>query len=152
MATTSSQEILAELDKLEKLAQSGASRSTKASKSSGAAVLIDTLTALEEALEQAQHEVEQGDIPLPLLAKNLASETDKRRAEVDKGLKEWYAGLSKVGKAIDKVCTPIAALPLFTESPPALAIYRTSTPSYWKYQRPMTIRLHYSPMMMRERP
>ena len=116
MATTSSQELLAELDKLEKLAQSGAARVTKASKPSSTAALVDILTALEEALEKAQHEAEQGETPLPLLAKNLAGETEKRRAEVDKGLKEWYAGLSKVGKAIDNVSLPsIPALPVYTE-------------------------------------
>jgi hypothetical protein len=103
MATASSQELLAELDKLEKLTRSFPSSSTKPSKSSTPA-LIDTLTALEEALETAQRQVVQGDTPLPLLAKSLAGETDKRRADVDKGLKEWYGGLQKVGKAIDKVC------------------------------------------------
>lgn len=102
MATASSQELLAELDKLEKLARSTAT-GTKTSKSSSTPALIDTLTALEEALEAAQRQVIQGDTPLPLLAKSLASEADKRRTDVDKGLKEWYGGLSRVGKVIDKV-------------------------------------------------
>lgn len=103
---------MAELDKLEKLTRSFPSSSTKTSKSSTPA-LLDTLTALEEALETAQRQVVQGDTPLPLLAKSLAGETDKRRADVDKGLKEWYGGLQKVGKAIDKVCcTDEFALPM----------------------------------------
>jgi hypothetical protein len=103
MATTSAQDLLAELEKLERLAGSSTPTATTKVGKSSAPALIDTLTALEEALEKAQRQILEEDVPLPVLAKTLAGETDKRRADVDKGLKEWYSGLAKVGKAVDKV-------------------------------------------------
>lgn len=103
MATTSAQDLLAELEKLERLAGSSTPTATTKSSKSAAPALIDTLTALEEALERAQRQISGDDVPLPVLAKTLAGEADRRRVDVDKGLKEWYSGLAKVGKAVDKV-------------------------------------------------
>lgn len=103
MATTSAQDLLAELEKLERLAGSSTPTATTKSSKSSAPALIDTLTALEEALEKAQRQILEEDVPLPVLGKTLSGEADRRRADVDKGLKEWYSGLAKVGKAVDKV-------------------------------------------------
>ncbi|KAJ9110207.1 hypothetical protein QFC20_003059 [Naganishia adeliensis] len=102
MATTSAQDLLAELEKLERLAGSSTPTATTKSSKSSAPALIDTLTALEEALEKAQRQILEEDVPLPVLGKTLSGEADRRRADVDKGLKEWYSGLAKVGKAVDK--------------------------------------------------
>ncbi|KAJ9109752.1 hypothetical protein QFC19_001982 [Naganishia cerealis] len=106
MSATSAQEILAELDKLEQLAQGSASTSAipvpgKSGKSS-ARPLLETLTAFEEAFEKLQRQVLEDETTIPTLSKALSAELDKRRGEVDKGLKDWYGGLSKVGKAVDK--------------------------------------------------
>lgn len=103
MATTSARDLLEELEKLERLAGSSTPTATTTKGKPSAPALIDTLTALEEALEKAQRQILEEDAPLPVLAKTLAGESDKRRADVDKGLKEWYSGLVKVGKTVDKV-------------------------------------------------
>ncbi|KAJ9125426.1 hypothetical protein QFC22_000387 [Naganishia vaughanmartiniae] len=107
MSVTSAQEILGELAKLEQLAQSVASTSTLPGKpgkttKSCALPLLDTLTAFEGAFDELQRQVVEDSTTIPVLSKTLSSEVDKRRGEVDKGLKEWYSGLSKVGKAVDK--------------------------------------------------
>jgi hypothetical protein len=108
MSVTSAQEILAELAKLEQLAQGATSTSTlpaKAGKTtkSSAAPLLDTLTAFEEAFDELQRQVSEDTTTIPTITKTLSAEVDKRRGEIDKGLKDWYGGLSKIGKAVDKV-------------------------------------------------
>ncbi|KAJ9109085.1 hypothetical protein QFC21_000413 [Naganishia friedmannii] len=106
MSVTSAQEILAELAKLEQLTEGATSSSTLPAKSSkatkSAPPLLDTLTAFEEAFDELQRQVLEDTTTVPTLFKTLSAEVEKRRGEVDKGLKDWYSGLAKVGKAVDK--------------------------------------------------
>lgn len=148
MATTSAQDILAELEKLEKLAGSSTPTATTKSGKSSAPALIDTLAALEAALENAHRQILEDDLPIPVLAKTLIGEADKRRADVDKGLKEWYSGLSKVGKAVDKAsssCGHVHTRRLHTRTFPVF-FARALTPSYSRSPRLMTIPRLSSPV------
>lgn len=161
MSVTSAQEILAELTKLEQLAQGSASSSTlpvKAGKTtkSSAPPLLDTLTAFEEAFDELQRQVVEDSTTIPSLSKTLSAEVDRRRGEVDKGLKEWYSGLSKVGKAIDKV---ISYNPCFLSNATRLTYCldnlfcsRILIPKYWRSQRLMrTLNLSSATMKPRWR-
>lgn len=93
-------DILKELLKLETLA--GPSRSSSSSKGKSAQSLNATLASLEESIELAERQIRDGVDPESVLA-SLVKQTEKGKGDVEKGLKEWYGGLSKVGKAIDKV-------------------------------------------------
>ena len=97
-------EILKELIKLETLSKPSSSSSSSKSKSKP---LGTTLTSLEDVLELAEQQIKDG-IDIEDVLKNLISDTEAKKNDVDKGLKDWYVGLSKVGKAIDKVrrCRP----------------------------------------------
>jgi hypothetical protein len=92
-------EILKELIKLESLSKPLAAGSSSKSKSKP---LCTTLDSLELALNLAEQQIKDG-IDIQDVLKDLIKETETKRADVDKGLKDWYGGLSKVGKAIDKV-------------------------------------------------
>lgn len=93
-------DILKELLKLESLA--GPSSSSASSSKSKSRPLQTTLSDLERALEIAESQIKDG-IDVEDVINSLVKETEGKRVDVDKGLKEWYSGLSKVGKAIDKV-------------------------------------------------
>ena len=92
-------EILKELIKLETLSKPSSSSSSSKSKSKP---LGTTLTSLEDALELAEQQIKDG-IDIEDVLKNLINDTEGKKTDVDNGLKDWYGGLSKVGKAIDKV-------------------------------------------------
>jgi hypothetical protein len=94
-------EILKELIKLETLSKPSSSSSSSKSKSKSKP-LGTTLTSLEDALELAEQQIKDG-IDIEDVLKNLINDTEAKKTDVDKGLKDWYGGLSKVGKAIDKV-------------------------------------------------
>jgi hypothetical protein len=95
-------DILKELLKLESLSKpSSSSASTSKAKSKP---LQNTLSDLELALEIAESQIKDG-VDVEDVVKSLIKETEGKKVDVDKGLKEWYGGLSKVGKTIDKVCS-----------------------------------------------
>jgi hypothetical protein len=98
---TMADEILKELIKLETLSKPSSSSSSSKSKSKSKP-LGTTLTSLEDALELAEQQIKDG-IDIEDVLKNLINDTEAKKTDVDKGLKDWYGGLSKVGKAIDKV-------------------------------------------------
>lgn len=102
---TMADDILKELLKLESLSSAstsgGPSRSSK-SKASAAASLQATLSALEDTIDGAETRLNVGASVGDVLS-GLEKDVEKRRGEADKGLKEWYTALGKVGKAIDKV-------------------------------------------------
>ena len=91
-------DILKELLKLESVSNPSSSSSSSKSKSKP---LQTTLSDLELALEIAESQIKDG-IDVQDVVESLIKETESKRVDVDKGLKEWYGGLSKVGKAIDK--------------------------------------------------
>jgi hypothetical protein len=96
-------DILKELLKLESLAGPSKGPSSKSSKSSKSSVPISaTLARLEEAIDAADRQIRDGIDVQDVLA-GLTREAEASKTETEKGLKEWYSGLSKVGKAIDKV-------------------------------------------------
>lgn len=88
-------DILKELAKLEALSV-GTSKSSKSTKP-----ISVTLADLESTIVAAQTQLSDGIEPQDVI-KQLLQQGDKAKADTEKGLKEWYSGLSKMGKAIDK--------------------------------------------------
>ncbi|KAG7527269.1 hypothetical protein FFLO_07105 [Filobasidium floriforme] len=92
-------DILKELLKLESLSK--ASSSSASSSKGKSKPLQTTVSDLESALEIAENQIKDG-IDVENVVKSLIKEAEGKKVDVEKGLKEWYGGLSKVGKAIDK--------------------------------------------------
>ncbi len=116
-------DILKELDRLEALAlpSAGASSRSKsksksksksapavdasADASSASSCIPEVLSALEDVYARAQQRIADGEDPETVL-RELQDEVEHAKGGVDRGLKEWYGALGKVGKAIDKVRAP----------------------------------------------
>ena len=97
-------DILKELLKLESLSK--VSSSSASSSKGKSKPLQTTLSDLESALEIAENQIKDG-IDVENVVKSLIKEAEGKKVDVEKGLKEWYGGLSKVGRAIDKVRTAV---------------------------------------------
>lgn len=89
-------EISKELAKLEALA-AGPSSSKKAT-----STIAQTLDSLDQAMALAEVEIERGANPDEVLQR-VSMLINAKKADTEKGLKEWYNSLARVGKAIDKV-------------------------------------------------
>ncbi len=100
------EEILKELSKLESLA--GPSNTSKSkSRSASGPSLSTTLEQLEEAFARAKTAIERGDnaaVALEFLQRSV----DSKKGDADRGVKDWYGALGRVGKALDKVRWEIA--------------------------------------------
>lgn len=116
-----SADILKELDRLEALsnpASAGPSKSKSKSKaksavaapgadsaSSDSSCIPAVLSSLDDAFTRAQERIRDGEDAEAVL-RSVLDEVERSRSGVDRGLKEWYSALGKVGKAIDKVRLP----------------------------------------------
>jgi hypothetical protein len=110
-----SADILKELNKLEALSRTdGAGSSLKAKKKeslSGSSCIPQVLTTLESSCDAAQSRIMDGIDPKEVI-QDLLDEVDKAKSGVDRGLKDWYSAMGKVGKAIEKVRTMVCRGPM----------------------------------------
>lgn len=103
-----SSDILKELDKLTALshlegAVASSSKKSKAAPSTGSSACIpQALGTLEASFESAQSQILDG-IDAGDVVRGLLNEVEKTKGGVDRGLKDWYSALGKLGKSIDKV-------------------------------------------------
>lgn len=89
-------DILKDLKKLEALSSGAPS-----SKNPTSATISQALDSLDQAYISAQHEIENGADPEEVMQR-LEGFIATQKSETEKGLKNWYNGIARVGKSIDK--------------------------------------------------
>lgn len=92
-----SDDISKELAKLEALAAGPSS-----SKKGATATIAQTLDSLDHAMALAEEEIERGADPDEVI-KRVTKVIEAKKSDTEKGLKEWYNSLARLGKGIDKV-------------------------------------------------
>jgi E3 ubiquitin-protein transferase RMND5 len=90
---------LKELSKLEKLTANTGARGKTVS-------IADSLESLLDTLERTKRQVEADGVSEQAW-KDLTDNLDSKKKEIDDRQKEIYSSMSRLGKALDKVCAHI---------------------------------------------